>query len=163
MDLALSNYLGWHVQQRLQAKVKGKHYGKLLVGQAEIVETDHPKFPYLISAPTMRVPMILKGTVNVYLAMRAILLLIKHGSLEDGQAIKEVVKEVAISGLGTGVGKVPAEICARQMKMAYEEVWLDKQLFPTSWVDAQNKHQLLYSEHIRDLQYYQQWDWEKDK
>jgi O-acetyl-ADP-ribose deacetylase (regulator of RNase III) len=160
LDLAISNYLGWQVQERLQAKIKEKHHGELLVGQAELVKTDHPKIPYLISAPTMRVPMILKGTVNVYLAMRAILLLIKHGQLDDETPIREVVKAVAISGLGTGVGKVPAEICAKQMRAAYDEVVNEKEAFPSSWVEAQQKHQLLYAEHTRDLQYYQNLDWE---
>ena len=160
LDLALSHYLGWHVQERLQAKIRQKHHGELLVGQAEIVETDHPKIPYLISAPTMRVPMILTGTVNVYLAMRAILLLIKHGELEDQTPIREVVTSVAISGLGTGVGKVPAEICAKQMRAAYNEVISGKESFPTSWRQAQRNHQLLYAERTRDMQYYQNLDGE---
>lgn len=161
LDLAISQYLGWHVQARLQAKIKQKFYGELLVGQAEIVETDHPKIPYLISAPTMRVPMILNGTVNVYLAMRAILLLTKHGNLDNEIPIREVVSTVAIPGLGTGVGKVPADICARQMRAAYDEVVLEKGSFPLSWVDAQQKHQLLYAQQTKNLQYYQNIDWDK--
>ncbi|MBD0255877.1 MAG: macro domain-containing protein [Cytophagales bacterium] len=160
LDLALSHYLGWHVQERVQAKIRQKLHGELLVGQAEIVETDHPQIPYLISAPTMRVPMILTGTVNVYLAMRAILLLIKHGRLEDQTPIREVVSRVAVSGLGTGVGKVPAEICAKQMRAAYDEVILEKEFFPASWAQAQRNHQLLYAQRARDLQYYQNLDWE---
>jgi O-acetyl-ADP-ribose deacetylase (regulator of RNase III) len=159
LDLSLSNYLGWHIQEKLQTKIKEKYHGELLVGQAEIIETDHPVFPYLISAPTMRVPMIVTNTVNVYLAMRAILLLIKHGTLDDKTPIQEVVKAVAIPGLGTGVGKVPAEICAKQMRTAYKEIVEKNYSFPTSWVDAQQKHQLLYSQHARDLQYYQNLDW----
>lgn len=161
LDLALSNYFGWHVQGRLQEKIKNKYYGELLVGQAEIIETDHSKVPYLISAPTMRVPMILKGTVNVYLAMRAILLLIKYGKLDSGSLVKEVVQAVAISGLGTGVGKVPAEICAKQMRTAYNEILAEQASFPISWVDAQRRHQFLYAEHARDLQYYENLDWDK--
>ncbi len=108
----------------------------------------------------MRVPMILTGTVNVYLAMRAILLLIKHGTLEDQTPVREVVSRVAISGLGTGVGQVPAEICAKQMRAAYDEVISGKNAFPTSWRQAQRSHQLLYAEHTRDMQYYQNLDWE---
>jgi hypothetical protein len=87
--------------------------------------------------------MILKGTVNVYLAMRAILLLIKHGAAADGMPIRESVQTLAVSGLGTGVGKVPAEIYALQMKVAYDEVRLGKSSFPTSWSNAQVRHQHL--------------------
>lgn len=161
LDLVISNYLGWHVQAKLQAKIKQKHHGELLVGQAEIIETEHPSTPYLISAHTMRVPMILNGSVNVYLAMRAILLLIKHGKMDNETPVKEVVTAVSISGLGTGVGKVSADICAKQMRTAYNEVILEKGSFPTSWVDAQQKHQLLYTQQTRDLQYYQELDWDK--
>ena len=34
------------------------HHGELLVGAAEVVETDNPDLPFLIAAPTMRVPTI---------------------------------------------------------------------------------------------------------
>ena len=83
LDMAISQFFGWQVQERLQEKIQSKHYGELLVGTSEIVETDHAKIPYVISAPTMRIPMILKDTVNVYLAIRGLLLLVKHRQFED--------------------------------------------------------------------------------
>ncbi|MFK7969859.1 MAG: hypothetical protein AB8F95_05800 [Bacteroidia bacterium] len=49
------------------------YYGEILVGQADIIPTDSEVFPYLISAPTMRHPMTIARTPNVYLAFRAIL------------------------------------------------------------------------------------------
>ncbi|MGB0930244.1 MAG: macro domain-containing protein [Chitinophagales bacterium] len=137
LDLHLSRYLGWHVQERLQALIRKKHHGELLVGQAEIVATDHPKTPYLISAPTMRVPIAVKNTMNAYLAFRAVLLLVKHGKFDDGSPISEAVKTIAITGLGTGVGKMPYTTCAKQMKAAYDEVVLEKGYFPRSWDEAQ--------------------------
>jgi O-acetyl-ADP-ribose deacetylase (regulator of RNase III) len=153
LDYSISGFFGWHIQKRLQELIRTKHYGELLVGTAEIVETDHPKIPYVISAPTMRVPMILCDSVNPYLATRAVLLLIKHGKLENGTAIKEVVRTVAFPGMGTGVGRVPPEICARQMHTAIEEVVFEKYQFPRSWMDVQRKHQLLYRDEVRDLQF----------
>ena len=144
IDLALSEYLGWHVQDRLQAIIKEKHHGELLIGQAELVETDHQEFPYLISAPTMRVPMNIKGTVNVYLAARAIFLLIKHGEHPEKGRISSFIHAVAISGLGTGAGKVSPNICARQMRAAYDEVILGKGHFPQTWGQAHSRHGLLY-------------------
>jgi O-acetyl-ADP-ribose deacetylase (regulator of RNase III) len=76
LDLKISLFFGWHVQDRLQQIIRTKHHGELLVGTAEIVKTDHPRIPYLICAPTMRVPMIFEQTVNVYLAIRAVLILV---------------------------------------------------------------------------------------
>ncbi|EDN65619.1 protein containing Appr-1-p processing domain [Beggiatoa sp. PS] len=102
----------------------------------------------------MRVPMILgRETINIYLAMRAILLLLKYGTLEDGTEINDVVETVAIPGMGTGVGRVPPDICAKQMKIAFQEVMEEKYVFPDSWQEAQIRHQLLYSDNFRDIQY----------
>jgi O-acetyl-ADP-ribose deacetylase (regulator of RNase III) len=153
LDLRISEFFGWHVQERLQALIPAKHHGELLVGEAEIVATDHPKIPYVISAPTMRVPMILgRETANVYLATRAVLLLVTFGQFENGAPIGEVVKSVVCPGMGTGVGKVPPDICARQIKQAISDVDRPSP-FPRSWLEAQKRHQLLYSDRYRDLQY----------
>ena len=153
LDLEISQFFGWHVQERLQQLIRTKHHGELLVGTAEIVKTDHPRIPYLISSPTMRVPMILEQTVNVYLAIRAVLILVKFGELEDVVPIKDVVKTVALPGMGTGVGRVPPSIFARQMKRAIEDILEERHDFPGSWHEAQRHHQMLYSDSYRDLQY----------
>ncbi len=84
IDLLYSHRLGWQVQERLQKIIKEKHHGELLVGQAEIVETDVQQIPFVIAAPTMRVPMILKDSVNPYLAARAVFQLIKYGMFFGG-------------------------------------------------------------------------------
>lgn len=154
IDMAISNFFGWQVQERLQQVIQTKHHGELLVGQAEIVETDHSQIPYVISAPTMRVPMILKGSVNVYLAIRAVLNLAKYGTFEDGIAIAQKVKTIAFPGMGTGAGRVSPDIFARQMKQAIEDVIEEKYVYPQSWWEAAQRHQLLYSDSddIRDLQ-----------
>ncbi len=148
LDMAISRFFGGQVQERLQEKIQSKHHGELLVGVAEIVQTDHAQIPYVISAPTMRVPMILKDTVNVYLAIRGLLLLVKYGQFEDGIAIKEKVQTIALPGMGTGVGQVSPEIFVRQMKQAVEEVIEEKNEFPDSWWAAAQRHQLLYSDNL---------------
>jgi len=157
IDLLFSHYFGWQVQERLQALIATKHHGELLVGTAEIVETDNPQIPFLISAPTMRVPMILRDSVNPFLAARAVFLLIKHGTFASGtyqgELIADFVQSVAFSGLGTGLGRVGVNTCAHQMRIAIEEFVLGKHEFPTSWADAQRRHQKLYTDRIRDLQH----------
>jgi O-acetyl-ADP-ribose deacetylase (regulator of RNase III) len=156
IDHLYSHHFGWHVQRRLQEAIGTRHHGELLVGQAEIVPTDDARIPFVIAAPTMRVPMILRDTVNPYLAARATLLLIKHQRFIDGpfagEPVASVVRAVACPGLGTGVGKVGPNICARQVRAALEEVVFERGTFPQTWADAQSRHQLLYGDRFRDLQ-----------
>lgn len=144
LDLLISEIMGWQVQEQLQKRIKEEHNGELLVGQAVLIETNFISIPFLISAPTMRVPMILKDSVNVYLASRAIFLLLKQNHHR--------ISIVTFSGLATGIGQVPYDICAKQMKQAYDDVWLEKFVFPDTWSEAQKNHQLLYSKTYRDLQ-----------
>ena len=152
IDMAISNFFGWHIQDRLQHIIQTKHHGELLVGVADIVKTDNEQIPYIISAPTMRIPMILRDTPNVYLAIRGLLLLVKYGFFEDGSPIIDKVITIAIPGMGTGIGEVAPKIFARQMKKAIEEVLEEKECFPGSWWEASQQHQLLYSDSYRDLQ-----------
>lgn len=157
IDMLYSGHFGWHVQDRLQDAICKHHHGELVVGSAEIVETDNPGIPYLIAAPTMRVPTILSESVNPYLAARAVLLLVKYGRFRfgalKGEAISDAVQTVAFPGLGTGVGRMPPDLCARQVRAAIESVILGESPFPMSWQDAQVRHQLLYREYITDLQF----------
>ncbi len=156
IDHRYSDRFGWGVQERLQKAIRERHGGELLVGTAEIVETGNVGIPYLIAAPTMRVPMILTETVNPYLAARAVLRLIREGVLPEGmlggEKISEVVVSVAFPGLGTGVGQVGANTCAYQVRAAIEEVLLAPRPYPRTWAEAQQRHQLLYTDRVRDLQ-----------
>src|SRR5437879_3477474 len=73
IDLAYSEFFGWDLQERLQVLLRAEYDGELPVGQAVIVETHHATIRYLVSAPTMRVPMPVSDTANSYLAFRAAL------------------------------------------------------------------------------------------
>jgi len=48
---------------------------------------------------------------------------------------------------------VPADTCARRLPAAIEEVLLGKAEFPRTWAEASQRHQQLYTEQVRDLQY----------
>jgi O-acetyl-ADP-ribose deacetylase (regulator of RNase III) len=156
IDMLYTQHFGWHVQERLQEAIREGHYGEMLVGAAEIVETDNPDLPFLVAAPTMRVPTILRDSVNPYLAARAALLLVKHGIFSQGtyagEKIADYVGSIAFPGLGTGVGRVGPNTCARQVRAAIDAVVLGREVFPVSWVDAQHRHQGLYTDRVRDLQ-----------
>src|SRR6201996_8472444 len=56
IDAVLSGYFGARVEASLRAHIDEQHYGELPVGQATVLPTGDAKIPYLVSAPTMRVP-----------------------------------------------------------------------------------------------------------
>ena len=155
IDMLYTQHFGWHVQQRLQRVILERHGGELLIGQAEIVETDNPRIPYLIAAPTMRVPMILGDTINPYLAARAVLRLVLHGIFADGPhagtPIHPVIESIAFPGLGTGVGRARPTLCARQVRAAIDDVVLGEFEFPESIHSAQARHVWLYTDYLSDL------------
>ena len=101
--------------------------------------------------------MVLSETVNPYLAARAALLLIKHGLVPTGhlagEQVAAVVQSVAFPGLGTGIGRVGPNTCAHQVRAAIEEVILGHGHYPCTWAEAQQRHQLLYTDRLRNLQH----------
>jgi O-acetyl-ADP-ribose deacetylase (regulator of RNase III) len=115
IDLVYSKFFGWDLEKRLRAKLLDEYYGELPVGQAVLVETGHQQFKYLISAPTMRVPMNIEKTANVYLAFRAVLDVVKRYNQINPNAIRSI----ACPALGTGEGKMSFSRCATQMLYAY--------------------------------------------
>ncbi len=117
LDIHLSETLGWHIQDELQKRIAQLDERELLVGQSMIIPTVNEKIPYLISAPTMRVPMSfnIATSVNAYLAMKAILIAAKK---------HEEIHTIAVPGLCTGCGRMPFDIAANQMFLAYDEVVL---------------------------------------
>ena len=156
IDMLYTQHFGWGVQERLQEAIREHHHGEVLVGAGEIVETGDPDLPFLVAAPTMRVPTILRDSVNPYLAARAALLLVRHGTFTRGtyagEQIADFVDSLAFPGLGTGVGRVGPNTCARQVRAALDAVVLGREAFPVSWVDAQIRHQGLYTDRVRELQ-----------
>ncbi len=117
-DWSISEMLGWKIQPIVQKIIRNKHAGELLVGAAESVATNNEQFPYLICAPTMRVPQNVADSLNAFLAMRAIMLAISAFNRENANHIGSV----AIPGLCTGVGRMPYDRCARQMRSGYDIV-----------------------------------------
>lgn len=151
IDMAYTQRFGWDVQERLQAMIRTRHHGELIVGHAEIIETGVSQPYFLIAAPTMRVPMELpSNTVNPFLAARAALLLVRHTvftppSTLAGERIHSAVRAIAFPGLGTGIGRVSPETCARQMRAAIDTI-LGTSEFPVSWQDAVDTHERLSSD-----------------
>ena len=134
IDAIYSKRFGWDLQDRLQAKLRRELDGECPIGQAVIIETNHPQIPLCISAPTMRVPEPVHHTVNAYLALRAAL----RAAKADPR-----IKTVLCPGLGTAVGRMSDDRCAVQMYAAYEVVVLGQTLAPRTWPESVQLHQRL--------------------
>ena len=119
IDLAYRRFFGLDLQSRVQAKIQNEFYGELPVGQATVVSTGHDAIPYLVAAPTMRVPDRIEDTVNVYLACRAALLVV----LAHNHGTSRPINSVRVPALGTGIGAMPLARAAHQMHAAYVSVF----------------------------------------
>jgi O-acetyl-ADP-ribose deacetylase (regulator of RNase III) len=118
IDLLYSRYFGWELETNLQNLLSEKHYGELPVGQAVVLTTGHKSIPFLVSAPTMRVPTRIGETINIYLAFRAALIAVLAHNANAAPPIGSLL----VPGLGTGIGGVTPERAARQMRRAYDAI-----------------------------------------
>jgi len=118
IDLVISSKLA-DVESAVQGTIVENYHGEMPVGMAEVVPSYNDKWPYLVCAPTMRVPQDISNTVNAYLAFRAALLAIAQSNKNSGI---EKIESVIVPGLGTGVGRLKPSRCATQMRMAYDSV-----------------------------------------
>ena len=116
VDLAIIRFFGQALMTRVQQRILDDYLGEQPVGTSMIVPTDHARHPYLAHTPTMRIPMEIQHTDNVYLAMWAMLLAVHRHNLGETRPIRTI----ACPGLGTGTGKVPFSEAARQMALAYQ-------------------------------------------
>ena len=136
IDLVYSRRFGWELQERLQRLLRSDYDGELPVGQAVIVPTLNNDVSFLISAPTMRVPMDVSDTVNAYLAFRAVIRAVRHYNRTAANAIETIL----CPGLGTATGRIPPEVCAVQMLHAYRTSHLGDTWRPASLGDAVDAH-----------------------
>lgn len=123
IDGAISAEFG-AVQRNVWRMLAERHHGYQPVGTAEVVETGDPRCPFLVHAPTMRMPMRLRGAaeLHVYDALWAALLAAdRHGDIGT----------LACPGLGTGVGGVAPERAAQLMGAAYRH-WRSSPDLPIS-------------------------------
>jgi O-acetyl-ADP-ribose deacetylase (regulator of RNase III) len=115
------------VEQRVRHAVLNYHGGELPVGQVVAVRTGERMPAWLISAPTLRAPgeRLPDDTVHPYLAARAVFRFWRDEQVEPGRPAREEIDVIAMPGLGTGVGGVRPENCARQVAAAWDDVFAD--------------------------------------
>ncbi len=117
VDAAITAYFGSQLMFRVQERILNEYLGEQPVGTSMIVETAHATHPYIAHTPTMRVPMDIAMTDNVYIAMWAMLLAVHH---HNRQSIDKPINIVACPGLGTASGRVPYQQAAQSMVLAYK-------------------------------------------
>lgn len=115
IDLGIRNYFGMKIQYNVQKIIQKQFYGEQPVGTSVIVDTENEDHPFLAHTPTMRVPMDISKTDNVYNAMFAMLRTVANFN----KTSKYRINEVLCPGLGTATGRVPLKEAARQMALAY--------------------------------------------
>ncbi|MEO0563854.1 MAG: phage tail protein, partial [Chloroflexota bacterium] len=122
------------VEKRVQKRILDEHLGELPVGDAFVVETDHTEHPYMVYAPTMRVPMDVDETDYAYVSMWAALTAIHRHNRDHTRKIESVV----CVGLGTGTGRIHPTQAAYHMAQA----WKNYQNPPRhmSWGMADKRH-----------------------
>ena len=114
IDLAYRTFFGLIIQTKLQRIINEKFGGLLPVGKAVAISTGHKRITRLIATPTMVTPGWIRGTQNVYFAMKA--------ALECALDAKPEIQRLGMPGMGTGVGAMDPFESAEQMCKAFIEV-----------------------------------------
>ncbi len=137
VDLAITRFFGVQLMERVQAHILDEYLGEQPIGTSFIIETRHPGHPFLAHTPTMRVPMSISTTDNVYTAMWAMLLAVRRHNRSSSSKIRSV----ACPGLGTATGRVPPREAARQMALAYG--WYARPLAVIDWATAEGRQAMV--------------------
>jgi O-acetyl-ADP-ribose deacetylase (regulator of RNase III) len=118
IDKAIDDFHYGEAQRRIMDAIRAQFFGELPVGMALIVELASPRFPFVIAAPTMRIPGSVQGSINAYLSMRAALVaVLRHNATSN-----KPIRSIAVPGLGTGVGGMDYDEAAEQMRAAYDNI-----------------------------------------
>ena len=110
-DLALTNWYGNQLQERVQKHIIDNYYGEQPVGSSFIIETNKDN-QLLIHTPTMRIPERIKDEKVIYQCMRTTLMLAKDNNIES----------ILIPMFGGSAGGVNPQTIAKLMRLAYDQL-----------------------------------------
>ncbi len=108
---------GQQIEDRVQATIKARYDGKMPVGQAFVIDTQHPKIPWLVVSPTMEIPGLIRGTRNPFEAFKAALEAVLEHNRRSPQ---QTIQRVGFTGMGTGTGGIPGDEAAQMMREALD-------------------------------------------
>jgi O-acetyl-ADP-ribose deacetylase (regulator of RNase III) len=116
IDAAVVRVFGEELMARVQHRIMDEYLGEQPVGTAFVEATGDSNRPFIVHAPTMRVPGNIRGTDNVYSATWAAFLAVHRHNIQDSRKIRVV----AFPAMGTGFGGMTFDEAARQMAAAYK-------------------------------------------
>lgn len=129
VDGAITGYFGKQMMDRVQQHIINKYHGEQPIGTSFIIRGEEEWLldgnnKYVAHTPTMRIPMRISNTDNVYQAMRSMLIAVKEFNevCDDPNTPKYLnrINTVACTGLGTFCGEMPYYRAANQMRLAYD-------------------------------------------
>ena len=110
-DLALTNWYGEQLQERVQQYIIEHFYGEQPVGTSFIIETNKDN-QYLIHTPTMQTPRPIEDPRVIYQCMRSTLIEARRNNIES----------ILIPMFGGECGQVKLQIVAKMMWKAYMQL-----------------------------------------
>ena len=110
-DLAITEYFGEQLQNRVQQYIVDNYFGEQPVGTSFIIASGHPGYS-LIHTPSMRTPQIVKDPLVIYQCMRSTLMC----------AIQNKVESIIVPLFGGGCGEVHPKLIAEMMWKAYAQI-----------------------------------------
>lgn len=141
VDAAITAFFGTQLQTRIQNHILREYLGEQPVGSTFVIETGDNHHPWLVHAPTMRVPLTIDGTDAVYNATWAALLAIfQHNK---NATTDRKIKTVVLPAMGAGCGQVPFESVARQMKLAWDN--FNKKTESINWEYAYSRQWAVFN------------------
>ena len=115
LDHSVSDFFGEALAERVRERILDEFLGEQPVGTSLIVETGHPRHPYIAHTPTMRYPALATETDNAYTAMWTALLAVRRHNRTSPRPIRTL----ACPDLGAPAEWMRSSEAARQMAIAY--------------------------------------------
>lgn len=109
-DLAITDYFGLNLSNKVQKYLLENLYGEQPVGTSIIVDINEKQ--KLIHTPTMRIPSHIKDPMVIYNCMRTCLMLAKE----------KKINSIVIPGFGGACGNVKYSVIAEMMFQGYKQV-----------------------------------------
>lgn len=119
VDLAIRNFFGKEVEQKLHNTILEDFSGELVVGSSLVLATGNAGIKFLGYTPTMRTPKKITGSDIPYTAtLSALSSIMRYNKTNDKQ-----IDTVILPGMGTGTGAIPFSKAALQMVYAIDNFY----------------------------------------